>query len=72
MVESLSDDAGKLAKSAGVNGVPGTLPLSPKAHQIGFDQNLEVLRNRRLRQSDLPDKILDAAAVNRSQIPEQP
>jgi hypothetical protein len=48
------------------------LPIGPKPDQFRVDQNLEMLRHGRLRQSDPPDQILDAATVRRSKIPEQP
>ena len=71
MIKRLFYDARKVAKRLGVDGVSGTLPLSPEADELGLDKHFEVLRHCRLGQSDLPDKILDATVLCRAQMPEQ-
>jgi hypothetical protein len=72
MIDRLADPAGQFTQRSSIDPVAGARPLGPVAYKSGFDQHLEMLRDRRLRHADLRNHLLDAAARHRPDVPEQP
>src|SRR5690606_22823154 len=58
-----ADRGRKFCKSGAVRLVTGALPFGRHAHQAGIDQNLEMLRDGRLRQVQPLNDILAAAGI---------